>query len=358
VAAVTAAAHLSKLHQPAVGFLFLLTVLFLSLWGGLAVGMATSVLATACYNFFFLPPLYTFSIADPENWVGLAAFLVTSVVVSRLVVHARLQAEHAEARRREVEALAAERERLLAESAHLEALRESDELKTALLQAVSHDLTTPLTAISLHTEALRREAASEPELLAAADAIAAETARLHRRVDNLLAMARLESGRLMPCPEPTPPADLFRAVREHLPLVVARRSVVVRVAEDCPDAEVDPSLALEIVVNLVENAHRAAPAETAIELVAGRHPEDPGRVRLAVLDRGPGIAVDGEGRAGASGDPLRAGDIAQRGLGLEIARSLAAASQGALGLRNRSEGGTVAWVDLPAAAAAASETQP
>src|ERR1044072_3153638 len=89
VAAVTAVAHGSHLHQQAVGFLFLLTVLFLSIWGALAAGLLPSVLATACYNVFFLPPLYTVAIADPENWVGLAAFLVTSVVVGRLVLGAR-----------------------------------------------------------------------------------------------------------------------------------------------------------------------------------------------------------------------------------------------------------------------------
>ena len=363
VAAVTAAAHASHLHQPAVGFLFLLAVLFLSLWGGLAIGLLTSVLATASYNFFFLPPLYTFAVADAENWVGLAAFLVTSVVVSRLVVAAQVEAARAEERRRQAEGLAAERERLLAESAHLQALRESDELKTSLLRAVSHDLTTPLTAIALHTEALRRAAAATPALEEAAAAIADETVRLRRRIDNLLAMARLEAGRLQPRPEPTPPADLFRAVRENLPLVLARRPVTVRVAADCPDADVDPSLALEILVNLVENAHRASPAGSPLELTAERDPADADCVRLEVLDRGPGIPAELVG--GAAGGPpladwhpladiprrLRDSDVAPLGLGLEIARSFARASQGSLTLANRPAGGAVASLALPAAAA-------
>ncbi|HET9769185.1 MAG TPA: DUF4118 domain-containing protein, partial [Thermoanaerobaculia bacterium] len=349
VAAVTAATHASHLHQPAVGFLFVLTVLFLSIWGGLRVGLLTSVLATVCYNVFFLPPLYTVAIADPENWVGLAAFLVTSVVVSRLVVAARVEAARAEERRRQAEGLAAERERLLAERAHLQALRESDELKTSLLRAVSHDLTTPLTAIALHTEALRRAAAATPALEEAAAAIADETLRLRRRIDNLLAMARLEAGRLQPRPEPTPPADLFRAVRENLPLVFARRPVTVRVAADCPDAEVDPSLALEILVNLVENAHRASPAGSPIDLAAERDPADADRVRLEVLDRGPGIPAELVGEAAGAPMRLRDSDVAPLGLGLEIARSFARASQGSLSLANRPAGGAVARLALPAA---------
>src|SRR6185436_327660 len=191
--------------------------------------------------------------------------------------------------------------------------------KTSLLRAVSHDLTTPLTAIALHTEALRRAAAAAPALEEAAAAIADETARLRRRIDNLLAMARLEAGRLQPRPEPTPPADLFRAVRENLPLVFARRPVTVRVAGDCPDAEVDPSLALEILVNLVENAHRASPAGSPIELAAERDPADAASVRLEVLDRGPGIPAELLAEAAGAPPRLRDSDVAPLGLGLEIA---------------------------------------
>ncbi len=324
--------------------------------GGLLVGAVTSLLATACYNVFFFPPLYTFTIADPSNWVALATFLATSVVVSRLVVRARQQAEQAEQRRREVEALAAERERFLAEAAHLEALRESDELKTSLLRAVSHDLSTPLTVISLHTQALQREATGNPQLAEVASSIADETARLRRRIDNLLAMARLEAGRFTPRPEPTSPADLFHAAAEHLPTVFAHRQVTVQVDGDCPDAEVDPSLALEVIVNLIENAHRAAPPETWIELVARRHPADPGKVRLEVLDRGPGLPA-----AAASGGPAPgasaagASDLPRRGLGLEIARGLARASRGSVEIADRPGGGAVARFDLPAADLATAE---
>src|SRR5207253_2989468 len=85
IGVLTAGAHLGALTAATAGFVFLLAVLFLSMWGGLLVGAVASLLATACYNVFFFPPLYTFSIADPSNWVALVTFLVTSVVVSRLV---------------------------------------------------------------------------------------------------------------------------------------------------------------------------------------------------------------------------------------------------------------------------------
>jgi two-component system sensor histidine kinase KdpD len=247
-------------------------------------------------------------------------------------------------------ALAVERERFIEENAHLEALRESEALKTSLLRAISHDLTTPITAITLRIEGLRRRANADADLLDDVVSISEETNRLRRRIDNLLAMARLEAGKTKPRPEPTPPADLFRAARENLPLVFKARPVTFHVDADCPDANVDPSLVLEILVNLVENAHRVSPASAVIELSARRHPLDAEEIRIEVLDRGPGLPpslTDGEGNY-----KEETSDVAQRGLGLEIARSLAAANGGSIGLSPRPGGGTVARIDLPAALAA------
>ena len=357
ILALTAAGSVARVNPTTMGFIYLFGVVFLSMWAGLAAGIAASLLATALYNFYFLPPLGTFHVEDPRNWTAMGAFLLAAIVVTRLVLAARGEAAEAERRRLEGEA-----------NAHIDLLRQSDAFKTSLLRAVSHDLTTPLTAIRIQTASLERQTADVPELRETVRAIGDETARLHRRIDNLLTIARLESGRFTPRPEPTPPADIFRAVRESLPGVFAARPVTISVEDDCPDAYVDPSLALEIVVNMVENAHRAAPANAAIELVAFRGissgvegarsartgggsldfarddtgpRDDPStgddvpRVLLEVRDRGPGIAQDS--------------DVARRGLGLEIARGLAAASGGSFSLENREGGGAVARVDLPAA---------
>lgn len=102
---VTAAGHALHLSPNIVGFAFLIVVLLSSMRGGLLAGTVASIVATLSYNFFFFPPLYTFTIHEPSNWVALAAFLVTSVVVSRLVIAARIQAQRAEQRRNELESL-------------------------------------------------------------------------------------------------------------------------------------------------------------------------------------------------------------------------------------------------------------
>jgi two-component system sensor histidine kinase KdpD len=464
IALVTVLGRLIHLNPTTIALAYLLAVLFASIWGGLILGVTMSIVATGCYNFFFLPPIGTFTIADPANWIALGTFLVASIVASRLVVRAREEAAEADARRNDIEvlynlsldlftatnrvgalgeaagrallsigaaggglvllgetpyrqnviswvgekpdgvedlvagvgrhnhmveipapfgrdvylplvaggrptgvlvargvtapkralesvaalvALAVERERFLADNTRLQALKDSDTLKTSLLRAVSHDLTTPLTAIALQIDGMKRTL-TDPEALARVANVEAESRRLQRRIGNLLAMARLESGKFVPHPEATPAADLFRAARENLSGIRERRKFDVRVSPDCPDVFVDPSLALEMITNLIENADRASPSTEAIELVARVHPLDPRKVRLEILDRGPGLP-EVSPDATAHMEAERESDVPSRGLGLEIARSLAGASGGAVSLNNRPGGGAVARIDLPAA---------
>jgi two-component system sensor histidine kinase KdpD len=272
--------------------------------------------------------------------VALATFLLASVVVSRLAAREKRRAEVAEARRREIETLSAERERFLAERAHLDALKESDALKTSLLRAVSHDLRTPITSIRLGLGRLKGSA----ETAGIVEDVARETERLSRRIDNLLAMARLDAGTFVPRPEPTPAADLFRATLDALPLALAGRAVDVSVAPETPDLFVDPALAVEILANLLENASRAAPSG-ALALTAQASEGDAGHVRLEVLDRGPGVPAEAK-RAAAGGAP---GDAGRAGLGLTICQSLARAMGGDVTLLDRPGGGSIARADLPGA---------
>lgn len=229
-------------------------------------------------------------------------------------------------------ALAVERERLLREAAHLEAVRESDALKTALLRAVSHDLRTPLTSMRLEIESLARRLAVRPEESASLHSLSRQQERLTRRIDNLLALARLEAGVARPHPEPMPAGSLFRAARESLALILEGRAVQVQIQPGCPDLWADPSVSLEVLVNLLENAARAAPPGQPLELAAEAVD---GHVRIEVRDRGPGLPAGGEGLS--------------EGLGLRIARSLAEADGGSIELLDRPGGGTIARLDLPAA---------
>jgi two-component system sensor histidine kinase KdpD len=463
MALVTVLARGSGANVTTAGFLYLITVLILTAWGGWAAGAVASVAATLCFNYFFLEPFHTFTIEEPSNWVTLLSFLAASTLVSRLVATARREAGEAQQRRLEVETLydlcfglfaasqrpgvlreaaawtlravgatagelvlfgsggepevvsvlgeerlkideealgrareearivetpsgtvyislevggivngvlvargsraprtvlepagrllglAVERERLLAEAAHLEAVRESDTLKTSLLRAVSHDLRTPLTSMRLEIESLQRYLTARPEALESLQGLALEQGRLARRIDNLLALARLEAGLARPHPEAVPPGDLLRAVRESLVLALDGRPLETRIAPRCPDLWVDPSLTLEIVVNLLENASRLAPPERPLELAA--YPAAR-RVCVEVLDRGPGVPLAIKRMLQSSLELRReggSGDSVSGGLGLQIARSFAEVNGGTLSLLDRPGGGTIARLDLPAA---------
>ena len=122
IAAITALDYRLRVNPTTVALMFLVGVLLASAYWGLRYALVLAVGATAAFNFFFLPPVGTFTIADPQNWVALFAFLVTALVASNLSDRARSEAEDAQQRRREVERLYELSQRLLASENVLELL--------------------------------------------------------------------------------------------------------------------------------------------------------------------------------------------------------------------------------------------
>src|SRR4051794_26900270 len=130
-----------------VALAFLLDVLFIATWSGSVPALVTSILAMLCFNFFFLPPFGTFTIAARDNWIALAAFLITALTAGQMSAQAKKSAEEAENRRLEIERLYEELRDGFERASHAEALRQSEKLKSALLDAVTHDLRTPLASV-------------------------------------------------------------------------------------------------------------------------------------------------------------------------------------------------------------------
>ena len=120
IAVITAVGFKLHVNHTTVALMFLVSVLLTSAYWGLRYAVVQAVVATAAFNFFFLPPVGTFTIADPQNWVALFAFLVTALVASNLAERARREAEGAQQRRREVERLYGLSQRLLASENALE----------------------------------------------------------------------------------------------------------------------------------------------------------------------------------------------------------------------------------------------
>jgi len=122
LAAITAVDYRLRVNPTTVALMFLVAVLLASAYWGLRYALILALGATAAFNFFFLPPIGTFTIADPQNWVALLAFLVTALVASNLAERARREAEASRQRRREVERLYSLSQQLLASENLLELL--------------------------------------------------------------------------------------------------------------------------------------------------------------------------------------------------------------------------------------------
>jgi two-component system sensor histidine kinase KdpD len=245
-------------------------------------------------------------------------------------------------------ALGVERIRLDADARHAAALREADALKDAVLASVSHDLRTPLTTI----KALAHELATSASTAAADDRAATieeEADRLNRFVSNLLDLSRLQAGARAVSPEPNEAEDLVGAVLQRVSGAFREREITVSLDPDHPVliGRFDFGDAMRVLVNLIENAFKYTPAATPIELSVRR---DEAWIAFAVSDRGPGIAPAEVGRIftpfyrplGTAPDTGRGA-----GLGLSIARSLAAAQGGSLVYSPRPGGGSVFTLRVP-----------
>src|SRR5437879_3211686 len=134
-------------NSTTVGFAYLLSIVLVAILWGSAPALLASVLGMLCFNFFFLPPFHTFTIADPQNWVALTAFFITALAVGQLSARAKHRAEEAESAKREVERLYYALRDSFERSSQAKALKQSERLKSALLDAVTHDFRTPLTTI-------------------------------------------------------------------------------------------------------------------------------------------------------------------------------------------------------------------
>jgi K+-sensing histidine kinase KdpD len=336
LALVTSAIELLQPHIPVLSLavLYLLAIIPVAVAWGIAYAVGTAVGSMLAFNFFFVAPLYTFTVADTKNWFALLVFVITAVVVSELASRSRRRAEEAEAALVTLRKLTEERERLAGEALEAEALRRSDALKTALLRSVSHDLRSPLTAILASADALASPGLSLPaeDRLGLAEAIRAEATRLDRVVEQLLDLSRLEAGAAEPHRELWHVDELVGQALAGLGADASR--VTLDIGSETPPVEVDAAQIERVLANLLENALRYSPQGSRVLLRA-----EPGvtELRIHVLDRGAGLP---EEQREALFQPFRRGTAGHgSGLGLAIARGFAEANAGRLWAQDGPGGG-------------------
>ncbi len=306
------------------GVLYVFAVLPVAVSYGLGYAIAVSVGSMLAFNFFFLPPLHTLALTDSENWVALAVYLVTAVVVSELAATARRRSRAA------VEA---------------EALRRSDAAKTAVLHAVSHDLRSPLTAIRAATDGLQSgslhlDEVDRAELL---ETIRLETARLERLVANLLDLSRLEAGAARPQLELWPVDELVSRALEALGADAARISVA-NAGETPPVRRGRGTARAPARQRARERAQAVLAGQTRSRCRFGALADE---VEIRISDRGPGLEREDLDRIF---EPFERGSGGRgTGLGLAIARGFADANGCRLWAEPRPGSGATFVLAIPAA---------
>ncbi len=350
VAAGTLVVYPLKAAAPVVslGVVYLPAILLISIVWGLRLGLLASLLSALAFNFFQIPPLHRFAIASEENWVALAAFVTVAAVSSTVAGLARAQAVEAERRREEADralaelaALARERDRMQEEMVEAEALRRSDELKTALLRSISHDLRTPLTSIIAGGAALGSAAPTDEERAELSAAIVADGGRLSRLVENLLDMSRLEAGKAEPHREQTDLAEVLEGAREA---VAGAELVELALARELPPVEADAAQLERAFANLLENAIRHG-GERPVKVTAR---PGGGKIAVRVVDQGPGIP---ESEWRRIFEPFQHGSAngAGSGLGLAIAKGFVEANGGEIAVESLPGQGSSFVVAFPLA---------
>ncbi|CAK0766291.1 two-component system, OmpR family, sensor histidine kinase KdpD [Azospirillaceae bacterium] len=465
------------INTTSVPLAFLVSVFGSAMLHGLKPSLYASLLSVSCYNYFFLPPLYSFSIADPENVVALFFFFLISVLTSHFTANSRGQINMARRRAKSTEelyafsrklagiidlddllwaaayqiavmlrvnvvilmpvesglavragyppedqlsdndraaaqwtwdhncsagrgaetlpgahrlflpvrtargpvavigvadigtgpiltpdqrrlfdaladqtAIAIERILLVQDVDEAKLLSETEKLRSALLNSLSHDLRTPLSSImaaasSLQSYEDRYDAAMRQELVTA---IQVESERMHRFVNNLLDMTRLEAGALEPKRDVVDISDAVGAALRRLERLLSRHRVSLDIPTDLPMACGDFVLIEQILFNLLDNAVKYGPLDSEI-IVRARGRDN--KVVVTVADEGPGIPEDklemvfNKFYRFHEKDRQRAGT----GLGLAICRGFVEAMDGAIVAANRLDcSGAIITVTLPA----------
>ena len=355
VVAITEMLRLASVTSDGVAStLLLLDVVVVARWFSLGPALTAAALGAASYSYFFLPPA-GFGIEKPEDWFGFIAFTVTAVLAGELSARAERRAAEAQAGRVEIERLYQELKAAFERASEAEAARRNEQLKSALLDALTHNLRTPLTAIKAAVTALRArgdiEALSIDERDELLQVIDEESDRLNRFIAGLAATdvstpAQPQHLRAVPV-EAVVRAALMRAetlTRDH--------RVTVRLDAALPPIAVDAASITEVLYILLDNASKYAPPGTAIAAAAARHDER--QVRISVSDEGPGIPADLAERVfekffrvprREAHDPRRGGV----GLGLPIARRLVEAQGGRIWIDSTTSQGTTVIMVLPEA---------
>jgi K+-sensing histidine kinase KdpD len=326
----------ANLATVALGLVLVVTISAV-LWGR-GPALVAAFCGGLCFDYFFIPPLRTWNIAEPQNWIAFSVFLITALSVGQLSSRANRKAEEAESRRVEIEGLYEKLTKAFEEASEAATLRKSEKLKTALLDAVTHDLRTPLTSIKASVTTLLGDSSdgaggmrvtgdARLELL---EVINEESDRLNRFIEEMMELAQVEGGERLLHPSPTSALDIINIALDRAAVLLEQHSVEITIEDKLPALNVDAASISGVVFELLENAAKYSPPGGAIHITARRTSSE--LAELAVQDEGIGVPVALRERVFAkffrAPQPQR--ERQGFGLGLAIARGIVEAHGGTI----------------------------
>lgn len=327
-----------------VALTLLLLVLFSSTLFGSGAGLAAAIAGILSFNFFFLPPFYTLNITGPENWVAFGSFLITALLAGQLSGYARRRAEESEARQRKIERLYEELKGAVEQVSEAEALRRSEKLKSALLDAVTHDLRTPLTSIKAAVTTLLSDPnktvlddASRNEFL---EIIDEETDRLNDFIEGMVGIAKVEAGAIDVHAAPSMVDEIVGNAIDRAQTQLAGHRLEYDLGTDLPRVLVDAASVSQVIFTLLDNAAKYSSPGSRIRVSTYR--TSTSRVRIVIEDQGKGIPSVERDRVFEKFIRLEDGGNDQPGsglgLGLTIARGIIESQGGRIWIEDGSTG--------------------
>jgi two-component system sensor histidine kinase KdpD len=342
-------------------FIYMAVVAVIAVLRGLWPALLAAAVSFLLVDYFFVPPIRTLTIADEQDLVNLAIFFGTAGVVGFLAGRRRQAQIRAQGLARELKNANAELVRLNREQAaaaqaavrlarteqQVQLLQQAEQDLRDLLATISHELRTPIGTILTDSTNMLRTQEMNTSVRYRIEGIATEARRLNRLLADMLNLARIESGALHLTLEPVQVADAVAAAAERLKRTTPDRTVEWDPKEAGVSVLADWDSLGQIFDNLLDNANRFAPPGTPVSVRVSQ--EDPGRVTIRVLDRGPGVPAPMRERLFNRfvKGPSNAGD--GTGLGLAITRGLVEAHAGDIVLEDGQPGETTFRFTIPKA---------
>ena len=341
------------INSTTIALALVLCVLIIATLFGSRPALFASLLGVLSFNYFFLPPLYTFNISEPRNWIAFGAFFVTAIIAGQLSSYAKRRAAESEERRREIERLYNELQAAFEQASQTEALRRSEQLKSALLDAVTHDLRTPLTSIKASAttlledirERLDRRSLTDKNLFQLDDEgrlefleiIDEEADRLNKFIEGMVSLAKIEAGALHLLKSQTSVEAIINNSVERAKNRLISRRVFIEIEPGLPAISVDANSIVEVVYTLLDNAAKYSPEKSKIRITACRTCRK--KIEMAVEDCGYGISEEMRGKVfdkffRADGDDIHTTGGGGLGLGLAIAQGIVESQGGEIRIQD------------------------